>query len=78
MVSSYPYNRWPLRELAVKCWRAANDKNTYGELSSLPAGFTCVTSLEGVDGKSGQAGSGRTGHIDVKDGEHGLLFSQGK
>lgn len=37
--------------------------------SSLPPGFTCTVELEGVDGKSGRAGSGRQGPISVTDGK---------
>ena len=34
----------------------------------IPAGFTFTTELEGVDGQSGQSGSGRTAPIEVTDG----------
>lgn len=69
MLTSHPYNTWPLRvtlftEEAEKAWaNAGKDPST----SALPPGLEVVTELEGVDGKSGKAGSGRSGPIDVKD-----------
>ena len=70
MVASHPYNTWPLgaklfTEDAVEAWKDAN-KALAGSL--LPERFTVDVELEGVDGKSGNAGSGRTGPIDVTDG----------
>lgn len=70
MVASHPYNTWPLRvmlftEDAVEAWKDAN-KNV--DEIPLPQGFTFDVELEGVDGKSGKAGSGRTGPINVTDG----------
>ncbi|KAI0943467.1 hypothetical protein AcW1_002622 [Taiwanofungus camphoratus] len=71
MICSHPYNTWPLHvklftEEAVKAWKdacAGLDKGT------VPPGFTCVTELEGVDGKSGKAGSGRIAPIDTTDSQ---------
>lgn len=70
MISICPYNTWPLHvklftDEAVKWWQAAAED--VGALP-LPSGFTCSVELEGVDGKSGIAGSGRQGPISVKDG----------
>ncbi|TFK44508.1 hypothetical protein BDQ12DRAFT_594993, partial [Crucibulum laeve] len=70
MVSSHPFNRWPLHiklftEEAVKCWNDA----TRNAVVPLPPGFMYTIELEGVDGKSGHPGSGRQGPISVKD-EH--------
>ncbi|KAJ6593654.1 hypothetical protein B0H19DRAFT_1091410 [Mycena capillaripes] len=68
MLSTHPWSTWPLHvklftEAAVKGWKSANsDPRT-----PLPPGFTCTTELEGVDGKSGQAGSGRRGPLSVDD-----------
>lgn len=70
MVSSHPYNTWPLSvklftEEAEKIWnKAAIDAGT----PSLPPGLKVITELEGVDGKSGKSGSGRAGPIDITDG----------
>ncbi|KAJ3475571.1 hypothetical protein NLI96_g11750 [Meripilus lineatus] len=69
MIASHPYNTWPLgaklfTEDAVKAWKDAN-KALAGSL--LPERFTVDIELEGVDGKSGNAGSGRIGPIDVTD-----------
>ena len=74
MVRAHPYTTWPLHvklftEEAVKIWSDASRK------SPLPQGLTVLVELEGVDGKSGEIGSGRTGPIDVTDGELiGLCF----
>ncbi|KAJ3475570.1 hypothetical protein NLI96_g11751 [Meripilus lineatus] len=70
MVASHPYNTWPLgaklfTEDAVEAWKDAN-RALAGSLL-LPERFTVDIELEGVDGKSGNAGSGRTGPIDVTD-----------
>lgn len=70
MVTSHPYNTWPLHiklftKEADKTWREVN-KNS--RAVPLPPGFTSTTELEGVDGKSGQVGSGREGPINVTDG----------
>lgn len=72
MISTHPYNTWPLHvklftDDAVKGWKDAN--KAIGEANPLPIGFTFVTELEGVDGKSGKVGSGRKGPIEVTDGE---------
>ncbi|GJE93433.1 structure-specific endonuclease subunit SLX1 [Phanerochaete sordida] len=68
MIRSHPYNTWALHvklftEEAVKIWTALANKQP------LPAGFTSSIELEGVDGKSGKVGSGRTGPIDVTDSQ---------
>ncbi|KAF7790665.1 hypothetical protein EIP86_001621 [Pleurotus ostreatoroseus] len=39
----------------------------HAENYETPAGFTFTTELEGVDGQSGQSGSGRTAPIEVTD-----------
>lgn len=71
MLSYHPYNTWPLHvkiftEEAKKTWedvsKAADAK------FPLPRGFTYCIEYEGVDGKSGKSGSGRTGPVDVSDG----------
>ena len=70
MVCSHPYNTWPLRvklftEEAVKAW----SEPARGSLFlPLPPGLSTSIELEGVDGKSGMAGSGRIGAINVTDG----------
>ncbi|KAJ7078857.1 hypothetical protein B0H15DRAFT_526893 [Mycena belliarum] len=68
MVSAHPWCTWPLHvklftDAAVKGWRNADEKLPL----PLPPGFTCATELEGVDGKSGQVGSGRQGPLSVDD-----------
>ena len=70
MVSSHPYNTWPLNvkiftEEAEKAWLNAGK---VPEMPPLPLGVNIVTELEGVDCQSGKLGSGRTGPIDVSDG----------
>lgn len=67
MVASLPYNTWPLHvklftEEVVKLWEGASKDVT------LPPGMTCSVELEGVDGRSGKQGTGRTVPIDVTDG----------
>lgn len=67
MIAAYPYNTWPLHvklftEEAVKHW------TNLSQTVNLPEGLTLSVELEGVDGKSGMTGSGRTGPIDVSDG----------
>lgn len=70
MISLHPFNTWPLhvkiftKEVADQ-WKAADAD---GRLP-LPPGFTCSVELEGVDGQSGQRGSGRKGPISVDDGQ---------
>jgi structure-specific endonuclease subunit SLX1 len=69
MLSTHPWSTWPLHvklftDGAVKGWKSANDQINM----PLPLGFTCTVELEGVDGKSGQAGSGRLGPLNVDDG----------
>ncbi|KAI0772964.1 hypothetical protein BD413DRAFT_38141 [Trametes elegans] len=69
MVSSHPYNTWPLRvklftEDAEKAW---NNATKDPGMPSLPSGLHIAREFEGVDGKSGKVGSGRTGPIDVMD-----------
>jgi hypothetical protein len=70
MLSCHPYNNWPLHvklftDEAVKAW---NDAAKSPSASKLPTGLTLTVEIEGVDGKSGQMGSGRRGPIDVTDG----------
>jgi structure-specific endonuclease subunit SLX1 len=71
MVATMPYSNWPLHlklysEEAVKAWEY------YEKLQAsrypLPHGFTISIELEGVDGKSGKPGTGRTGPVDFMDG----------
>ncbi|KAL7284733.1 hypothetical protein ACG7TL_002039 [Trametes sanguinea] len=69
MVSSHPYNTWPLSvtiftEEAEKAWLNSNKD---AAMPPLPPGLKVMTELEGVDGKSGNAGTGRSGPIDVMD-----------
>lgn len=69
MISSHPYSLWPLHVKiftaeAEKCWTALIKAPAY---RALPLGLTTTVELEGVDGRSGQRGSGRTGPIDVAD-----------
>lgn len=78
MISSHPYNTWPLHvklftDEAAKAWTAITKKSS--AKFAAPQGFTCTTELEGMDGCSGQKGSGREGPIDVKDGGLGRLLS---
>ncbi|KAJ7874733.1 hypothetical protein B0H14DRAFT_2717316 [Mycena olivaceomarginata] len=68
MLSTHPWCTWPLHvklftDAAVKGWNTANDNTSV----PLPLGFTCAVELEGVDGKSGQVGSGRRGPLSVDD-----------
>ncbi|KAF7375948.1 Structure-specific endonuclease subunit SLX1 [Mycena sanguinolenta] len=70
MLSTHPWSTWPLHvklftDVAVKGWNAANDKCAV----PLPLGFTCAVELEGVDGKSGQTGSGRHGPLKIDDSQ---------
>ncbi|KAJ7690641.1 hypothetical protein B0H17DRAFT_1064274 [Mycena rosella] len=70
MISVHPWSTWPLHiklftDAAVKGWKNADDK----AMPPLPRGFTCAIELEGVDGKSGQVGSGRQGPISVDDAQ---------
>ncbi|KAI0634373.1 hypothetical protein C8Q77DRAFT_1056180 [Trametes polyzona] len=69
MLSSHPYNTWPLRvklftEEAAKIW---NNSAKDTSIPPLPEGLEVSLELEGVDGKSGKPGSGRTVPIDVVD-----------
>ncbi|KAI0752628.1 hypothetical protein C8Q80DRAFT_466557 [Daedaleopsis nitida] len=69
MVSSHPYDTWPLSvklftEEAEKTW---NNATKDVGMPPLPPGLRVITELEGVDGKSGKTGTGRTGPIDVTD-----------
>ncbi|KAJ8474786.1 hypothetical protein ONZ51_g6975 [Trametes cubensis] len=69
MISSHPYNTWPLRvtlftEEAEKAWVKSGQDVA---MPPPPSSLKVTTELEGVDGKSGKAGSGRTGPIDVMD-----------
>lgn len=70
-MSALPYNTWPLRvklftSEASRIWNSLMNSSAVG--SEIPAGFTFTTELEGVDGQSGQSGSGRTAPIEVTDG----------
>lgn len=70
MISNHPYHTWPLHvklltDEAVKGWQ---DATWDVAMLPLPLGFTCSVELEGIDGKSGNVGTGRHGPIDVKDG----------
>ncbi|KAJ7782909.1 hypothetical protein B0H16DRAFT_1494816 [Mycena metata] len=70
MLATHPWSTWPLHvklftEMAVKNWKSAQDKTTL----ALPPGFTLTVELEGVDGKSGQVGSGRRGPLSVDDAQ---------
>ncbi|KAK7045732.1 Slx4p interacting protein [Paramarasmius palmivorus] len=81
MVSNHPYNTWPLHlkiftAEAQRIWEnIVNPQSRKGRKKTapsvnplpLPQGFTVSVELEGVDGKSGLAGSGRNKAIDVKD-----------
>ncbi|GLB37298.1 putative catalytic subunit of the SLX1-SLX4 structure-specific endonuclease that resolves DNA secondary structures generated during DNA repair and recombination [Lyophyllum shimeji] len=69
MIAHHPYRTWPLHvklftEEAVMAWKEATPDIAE---APLPLGFTCSIELEGVDGKSGKAGSGRCGPINVND-----------
>ena len=71
MLASHPYNLWPLHvklftKQAAKFW---------DDIQSVPVppGLYCSVELEGVDGKSGVTGSGRSAPIDVKDGQLEIL-----
>ncbi|TDL27968.1 hypothetical protein BD410DRAFT_781901 [Rickenella mellea] len=71
MISSHPYRTWPLHvkiftKEAEKCWKEA--MKVADETAPLPAGLTYTVELEGVDGKSGEFGSGRKGPIETNDG----------
>ena len=70
MVSSHPFSTWPLsvRLFTTEAQKAWNNAGKADEMPPLPIGIEVVTELEGVDGKSGILGSGRTGPIDVTDG----------
>ncbi|EJD51950.1 hypothetical protein AURDEDRAFT_181521 [Auricularia subglabra TFB-10046 SS5] len=67
MLSSHPYNLCPLH---VKIFTAEAMRH-WGDAARstppLPDGLTVQVELEGVDGKSGKPGTGRTGPIDVMD-----------
>lgn len=76
MLSTHPWCTWPLHvklftDAAVKGWNTANDNTSV----PLPLGFTCAVELEGVDGKSGQVGSGRCGPLSVDDGNFESCFA---
>lgn len=82
MLATHPYNTWPLHvklftDEAVKCWTELSQakktaKTAFVPLPPLPVQFTTSIELEGVDGKSGNPGSGRIGPICVIDGKEGL------
>ncbi|KAF8170262.1 hypothetical protein K438DRAFT_218307 [Mycena galopus ATCC 62051] len=70
MLSTHPWSTWPLHvklftDAAVKGWKSASASTD----APLPPGFTCAVELEGVDGKSGQAGTGRRGPLSVDDAQ---------
>ncbi|KAG6862348.1 hypothetical protein C0995_016046 [Termitomyces sp. Mi166 len=76
MISTHPYNTWPLHvklfsDEAVTAWTAATRNS-----APMPPGFTCSIELEGVDGKSGEVGSGRREPINVKDVSHITCLSK--
>ncbi|KAF7321451.1 Structure-specific endonuclease subunit SLX1 [Mycena kentingensis (nom. inval.)] len=69
MLATHPYSTWPLHvklftDAAVKGWTLAQKS-----APALPPGFTYQIELEGVDGKSGKAGSGRDGPLAVDDAQ---------
>lgn len=69
MLTVSPYNKWPLRvklyaKEVVKVWDQIDPL-----APPLPPGYSHTVELEGVDGKSGVTGRGRTGPIDVTDSE---------
>ncbi|KAF7315275.1 Structure-specific endonuclease subunit SLX1 [Mycena indigotica] len=61
--ASYSLHVKLFTEAAVRDWKAAEQVTPV-----LPVGFTCQVELEGVNGRSGKAGSGRDGPILVDDG----------
>lgn len=68
MISTHPYNTWPLHvklfsEEAIKAWNAVS-----ATCPDLPPGLKCSVEVEGVDGRSGKVGTGRSGEIEVNDG----------
>lgn len=74
MLRTRPYNTWPLHvklftQEAVEYWDESISKLPE---EALP-GFTASVELEGVDGLSGNVGSGREGPIDVMDRTFGLF-----
>lgn len=67
MLTVSPYNTWPLRvkfyaKEVVKLWDQIDTL-----YPALPPGYSQTVELEGIDGKSGEVGRGRTGPIDVTD-----------
>ncbi|KAH8828135.1 hypothetical protein DL96DRAFT_1150007 [Flagelloscypha sp. PMI_526] len=69
MVASHPYNAMPLHiklftEEAKKYWDEASRSQ---KVPPLPPGLQVSVELEGVNGKSGNKGSGRQRPIDVTD-----------
>ena len=76
MVTNPPYTSWALHAKlftaeAVKLWDSLNKDPS---VPPLPRGFTTQVELEGVDGKSGVPGSGRTGPLDVSDSKYLCMF----
>lgn len=70
MLCSSPYDIWPLRvkiftKEAEKIWHDLDKKER--ALLPLPHACTVSVELEGVDGKSGLAGTGRVDPIEVTD-----------
>lgn len=82
MVTTHPYNTWPLHvkfftNTSKKAWDEA------AVSQPPPSGMTFTEEYEGVDGKSGLFGSGRVEPIDVTDGKKihitsGLAFAENR
>ena len=74
MIASHPYNNWPLHVKiftpeALSIWESLQN-SPRARSFVMPPGFTWSLELEGVDGQSGQRGTGRTGPIDTRDGSY--------
>lgn len=74
MISRHPFDKWPLQvkiftEEVANIWKKAD----LDPALALPPGFTYTVELEGVDGKSGHPGTGRTESISIDDGALSLL-----
>ncbi|KAG9045538.1 Slx4p interacting protein [Tulasnella sp. UAMH 9824] len=76
MLSVPPYNTWPLRVKIYSKEVSRLWEKLTGDSSSLPKGVEVFHEMEGVDGKSGLVGSGRTGPIDVTDTHKFLQASE--
>ncbi|THH21381.1 hypothetical protein EW146_g138 [Bondarzewia mesenterica] len=90
MLSCQPYNTWPLHVKlftndAIEAWDGTT-KGRKGSVPLLPAGVRVEIELEGVDGNSGEVGSGRHEPIDVSDeqftsahlNKHNAILASGK